>query len=146
MAFLLVILFAMCFASLSMILASLLKTRDRMMGIGQAITTLLFFASNAIYPISIMPRWLQIVSVANPLSYVVDAMRALLLTGIYTGLGDRSRCTWHLHIRNGINCVNLIKALDRVKREGQKAKPKPATKLSARFNSARNLTPSSVRE
>ena len=70
-----------------MILASLLKTRDRMMGIGQAITTLLFFASNAIYPISIMPRWLQIVSVANPLSYVVDAMRALLLTGIYTGLG-----------------------------------------------------------
>jgi ABC-2 type transport system permease protein len=32
-----------------------------MMGIGQAITMPLFFASNAIYPISLMPRWLKAV-------------------------------------------------------------------------------------
>ncbi len=80
------VLFAMCFASLSMTLASFLKTRDRMMGIGQVITMPLFFASNAIYPISLMPAWLQTVSVYNPLSYVVDAMRAMLLTGDYSGL------------------------------------------------------------
>jgi len=80
------VLFAMCFASLSMTLASFLKTRDRMMGIGQVITMPLFFASNAIYPISIMPGWLQTISVYNPLSYVVDAMRAMLLTGDYSGL------------------------------------------------------------
>ena len=80
------VLFAMCFASLSMTLASFLKTRDRMMGIGQVITMPLFFASNAIYPISIMPAWLQTISVYNPLSYVVDALRAMLLTGDYSGL------------------------------------------------------------
>ena len=80
------VLFAMCFASLSMTLASFLKTRDRMMGIGQVITMPHFFASNAIYPISLMPAWLQTISVYNPLSYVVDAMRAMLLTGDYSGL------------------------------------------------------------
>jgi ABC-2 type transport system permease protein len=83
---LLSVLFAMCFASLSMTLASFLKTRDRMMGIGQVITMPLFFASNAIYPISLMPTWLQTISVYNPLSYVVDGMRAMLLTGDYSGL------------------------------------------------------------
>jgi len=84
--FIVVVLFAMCFASLSMTLASFLKTRDRMMGIGQAITIPLFFGSNAIYPVSLMPKWLQVVSAYNPLSYVVDAMRSMLLTGDYSGL------------------------------------------------------------
>jgi ABC-2 type transport system permease protein len=84
--FLVIVVFAMCFSSLSMILASLLKTRDRMMGIGQAITMPLFFASNAIYPVSLMPSWLQAVSVFNPLSYVVDAIRAMILTGDYANL------------------------------------------------------------
>jgi len=81
-----IVVFAMCFSSLSMILASILKTRDRMMGIGQAITMPLFFASNAIYPLSLMPSWLKTISVFNPLSYVVDAMRAMLLTGDYVNL------------------------------------------------------------
>jgi ABC-2 type transport system permease protein len=81
-----VVLFAMCFASLSMTLASFLRTRDRMMGIGQAITIPLFFGSNAIYPVALMPVWLQYVATYNPLSYVVDAMRAMLLTGDYSGL------------------------------------------------------------
>lgn len=84
--FAIVILFAMCFSSLSMLIASFMKTRDRMMGIGQALTMPLFFASNAIYPISIMPVWLQYASVANPLSYVVDAMRSMLLSGNYGNL------------------------------------------------------------
>ena len=84
--FAVVVLFAMCFSCLSMTLASFLKTRDRMMGIGQVITMPLFFASNAIYPLSLMPVWLQRVAEYNPLSYVVDALRAMLLTGDYSGL------------------------------------------------------------
>ena len=84
--FIAAVLLAMCFASLSMTLASFLKTRDRMMGIGQAITMPLFFASNAIYPVSLMPVWLQYISKFNPLSYVVDAMRSMLLTGDYSGM------------------------------------------------------------
>ncbi|MDD5289498.1 MAG: ABC transporter permease [Dehalococcoidales bacterium] len=76
-----IILFGMCFASLSLTLASLLKTRERVMGIGQAITMPLFFASSAIYPISIMPTWIKAIATINPLSYIVDALRRLLLDG-----------------------------------------------------------------
>jgi ABC-2 type transport system permease protein len=84
--FTVVVLFAMCFSSLSMLLASFLRTRDRMMGIGQAITIPLFFASSAIYPISLMPVWLQYLSKGNPLTYVVDALRAMTRTGDYSNL------------------------------------------------------------
>lgn len=69
---------AACFSTFSLIIACLLKTRDRVMGIGQVLTMPLFFASNAIYPISIMPGWLQVVAHMNPLSYQVDALRAMM--------------------------------------------------------------------
>jgi ABC-2 type transport system permease protein len=49
------------------------------MGIGQVLTMPLFFASNAIYPVAIMPLWLQIIARLNPLSYQVDLLRALML-------------------------------------------------------------------
>jgi ABC-2 type transport system permease protein len=51
------------------------------MGIGQVLTMPLFFASSAIYPISIMPDWLKVVATINPLSYVVEILRGLLITG-----------------------------------------------------------------
>jgi ABC-2 type transport system permease protein len=81
-----IILTGMCFSSLSICLASLFKTRERMMGIGQAITMPLFFASSAIYPVDLMPNWLKVLSHVNPLTYVVDALRALLLTGDFSHL------------------------------------------------------------
>ena len=76
-----VMLGAAFFSTFSLVIACLVKTRERFMGIGQILTMPLFFASNAIYPISIMPRWLQVVSHANPLTYQVDALRTLMLAG-----------------------------------------------------------------
>jgi ABC-2 type transport system permease protein len=67
------------FACLSMAIAGLAGTRDRLMGFGQVMTMPLFFASNALYPIDVMPAWLQVVSRVNPLSYLVDALRGLLV-------------------------------------------------------------------
>jgi ABC-2 type transport system permease protein len=67
------------FACLSMTLAGLVRNRDRLMGIGQAITMPLFFASNALYPVDVMPGWLRVLSKVNPLSYEVDALRGLLI-------------------------------------------------------------------
>lgn len=67
------------FSGLSMVIASVVKTRERMMGIGQLVTMPLFFASSALYPLSSMPPWLQAVAVANPMSYLVDGLRGLLL-------------------------------------------------------------------
>jgi ABC-2 type transport system permease protein len=49
------------------------------MGIGQALTMPLFFASNAVYPVAIMPGWLKTLAHINPLTYEVDAMRALMV-------------------------------------------------------------------
>lgn len=57
------------------------------MGIGQVITMPLFFASNAIYPIQIMPHWLQIVARINPLSYVVELLRGYLINGSVSQAG-----------------------------------------------------------
>jgi ABC-2 type transport system permease protein len=68
------------FSTLSLIIACVVKTRERFMGIGQVLTLPIFFASNAIYPLSLMPPWLRAVSHANPLTYEVDALRALMLT------------------------------------------------------------------
>jgi len=84
-----VMLGAALFSTFSLIIACIVKTRDRFMGIGQVMTMPLFFASNAIYPIAIMPGWLQVISRINPLTYEVDALRALMLadgTSVY-GVG-----------------------------------------------------------
>jgi ABC-2 type transport system permease protein len=72
---------AALFSTFSLVIACLVKTRERFMGIGQVLTMPLFFASNAIYPIAIMPGWLQLISHTNPLTYEVDALRSLMLVG-----------------------------------------------------------------
>lgn len=74
------------FAAISILVASFMKTRERFMGIGQAIIMPLFFASNALYPVQIMPQILKDFSAFNPLSYVVDAVRGLLITGDLSNL------------------------------------------------------------
>lgn len=76
-----VMLGAAAFSTFSLIIACIVKTRERFMGIGQILTMPLFFASNAVYPISIMPEWLKVVARVNPLTYEVDAMRALMIQG-----------------------------------------------------------------
>jgi ABC-2 type transport system permease protein len=75
------------FSTFSLIVACLVKSRERFMGIGQVLTMPLFFASNAIYPLSLMPAWLRVVSKANPLSYQVDALRTLMIVGSTTSFG-----------------------------------------------------------
>jgi ABC-2 type transport system permease protein len=67
------------FSCLSMSLAGIALARDRLMGIAQAITMPLFFSSSALYPTSIMPGWLQVISRFNPLTYEVEALRSLLI-------------------------------------------------------------------
>ncbi len=72
---------AIAFSVFSLIIACVVKSRERFMGIGQLLTMPLFFASNAIYPISIMPGWLKVIAHINPLTYQVDALRALMIQG-----------------------------------------------------------------
>jgi ABC-2 type transport system permease protein len=74
-----IVLGAAFFSTLSLTIAGIVLKRDRLMGIGQAITMPLFFASNALYPVAVMPTWLQILSTVNPLRYEIDALRGLLI-------------------------------------------------------------------
>ncbi len=76
---LVVILGSAVFSLFSLTIACLVKTRERLMGIGQLLTMPLFFASNAIYPVSAMPDWLKVVAVLNPLTYMVGALRSLMI-------------------------------------------------------------------
>ena len=78
---------AALFSTFSLIVACLVKTRERFMGVGQVLTMPLFFASNAIYPTLIMPDWLRVISHINPLSYEVDAMRALMIKNAPSSFG-----------------------------------------------------------
>jgi ABC-2 type transport system permease protein len=78
-AALVVVVSAGFFACLSMVLAGLVMSRDRLMGIGQAITMPLFFASSALYPIALMPAWAKLLTGVNPLTYEVEALRGLLI-------------------------------------------------------------------
>lgn len=88
------------FSTFSLIIATIVKKRERFMGIGQVLTMPLFFASNALYPIEMMPRWLQIVAYVNPLSYQVDALRSFMITHEVTTFG--------LTIDFGVGILTLI--------------------------------------
>jgi len=74
------------FSTFSVVVACIVKTRERFLGIGQVLTMPIFFASNAIYPIHLMPGWLQIISRLNPLTYEVDALRKFMLRAPTGGL------------------------------------------------------------
>jgi ABC-2 type transport system permease protein len=95
-----VLLGAAIFSTFSLIIACLVKTRERFMGIGQLLTMPLFFASNAIYPIAMMPTWLQVISRINPLTYEVDALRALMLV--------HGTSTFGLGLDFGILCAVMV--------------------------------------
>jgi ABC-2 type transport system permease protein len=79
---LVVILGSSLFATFSLVIACSVRSRERFMGIGQILTMPLFFASSAVYPVSLMPEWLQLVAAVNPLTYMVDALRQLMVHGV----------------------------------------------------------------
>jgi len=101
------------FSTFSLIIACLVKTRERFMGIGQILTMPLFFASNAIYPISIMPKWLQVASQINPLTYMTDALRALMLINGPTVFGVPFDLLF-LVVANTVNVAIAAKLYPRV--------------------------------
>ena len=83
----LVVMGSALFSMFSVVIACIVRTRERFMGIGQILTMPLFFASNAIYPLSLMPAWLRALAAINPLSYQVDGLRALMVVGGTSAFG-----------------------------------------------------------
>lgn len=69
------------FATVSLVIAALVRDRERVQGLGQLIMMPLFFASNALYPIQVMPAYVSTIASLNPLSYMVDGLRELMVVG-----------------------------------------------------------------
>jgi len=84
---LLILMGSAVFSTLSLAIACIVKTHERVMGMGQVMTMPLFFASNAIYPIVLMPGWLRAIASVNPLTYEVDALSALMVRGGASSIG-----------------------------------------------------------
>lgn len=82
-----IVLGAVLFSTFSLIIACIVKTRERFMGIGQVMTMPLFFASNAIYPVAAMPTWLKSIAHANPLTYQIDGLRTMMLKSATSAYG-----------------------------------------------------------
>jgi ABC-2 type transport system permease protein len=74
-------LFLICMGLSSMFIAITIRSTriETPMAVMNLITLPLMFASNAFFPTSIMPSWLQAVAQVNPMSYTTDAVRQLLI-------------------------------------------------------------------
>jgi ABC-2 type transport system permease protein len=84
-----------------MLIAALVKSRERFMGIGQLVMMPLFFASSALYPLAIMPGWLHVVARVNPLTYEVEGLRGCLLGGGHPFLDFLAVCGFFVVLAAG---------------------------------------------
>ncbi len=83
---LLLAIFSLAFAGLSYIVALLTESTEALMLIEMFLFLLLLFGSNALLPDNLLPGWLSIVSLLNPVSHTVTLARQLL-AGTATPLG-----------------------------------------------------------
>jgi ABC-2 type transport system permease protein len=93
------------FACMSMLLAAVVKERERFMGIGQLIMMPLFFASSALYPLAVMPGWLRAIARVNPLTYEVQGLRQMLV-----GVGGAGVVWLDFLVVSGFFAVMLLAA------------------------------------
>jgi ABC-2 type transport system permease protein len=70
--------------SIGLIVASFMGSLESFGAIQSFINLPLFFLSGALFPITSLPEWMQIISQANPLSYGVDALRHIILGNTWT--------------------------------------------------------------
>ncbi len=73
--------FGLAWSGISLTLGLKTKNAETVFGIGAFLTFPLLFMSTALTPLSFMPPWIQNVSNVNPISYTVNAVRVLMLTG-----------------------------------------------------------------
>jgi len=81
--FLIVIILAFGLSSLAVMLASRIEKFEVYTMVANAITLPLWFLSGSFFPISSMPKWMVSISYLNPLTYAVNGMKSVILTGYY---------------------------------------------------------------
>ncbi|MFB6182778.1 MAG: ABC transporter permease [Candidatus Nanohaloarchaea archaeon] len=71
--------FSMVFISLTTTIAMITKDQEAMMAIMMPIMFPLLFLSSAFLPLKMVPSWIQTIAKVNPVTYGVDAARAIIL-------------------------------------------------------------------
>lgn len=71
-------------AGLAVLIAGLVLTAKEETNIASSITPFLLLVSGVFYPVTVLPRALQLVAAAVPVKYVVDIARAIASTGSAT--------------------------------------------------------------
>ena len=66
--------FALC--SIGLVIAARVQQMQAMMGVMQMLVLPLSFLSGALYPISNLPTWLETLTLLNPVTYAVHAIRS----------------------------------------------------------------------
>ncbi|MFA5359429.1 MAG: ABC transporter permease, partial [Patescibacteria group bacterium] len=87
--FLFMMLLAFAISGLGLLIASLMKTTESFGIIMQVLIFPMFFLSGAFFPLTNVPLWMTILSRFNPLTYGVDGMRHIILSGIPTELAQK---------------------------------------------------------
>ena len=83
------VLFAMGLMFLSSLISIEIDSHEGVQAMITMLTLPLFFASNALYPISSMPLVIQVISYINPLSYFITGIRYFSLGSDFFALGTQ---------------------------------------------------------
>jgi ABC-2 type transport system permease protein len=77
LALLLIALFAVGFSGCALALAAQSRSIMGYHGMLFLFNLPILFASNALYPLDVLPDWMRVLVLLNPITYMIDAMRAL---------------------------------------------------------------------
>lgn len=73
--------FGLAWSGISLAIGLKTKSSETVFAIGGFLTFPLLFMSTALTPLDFMPDWIKTVSMFNPISYTVDAVRVLMIDG-----------------------------------------------------------------
>jgi ABC-2 type transport system permease protein len=76
-ALLLIVLFVIGFSGLALAMAAQSRSIMGYHGMIFLFNLPILFASNALYPLSVLPDWMQLLVLFNPATYLIDALRVL---------------------------------------------------------------------